>query len=351
MRPFIIPIFIPHGGCRHRCVFCNQVSITGQRETALEPSRVRREIQRFLGHKKGPRAPVQISFYGGNFLGLSENRIRCLLDVAAEFVASRTVDSLRFSTRPDTIDGERLGWLADYPVDTIEIGAQSLHDRVLRASNRGHTARHTETAMRLLKSKGYETGLQLMLGLPGDSGAGVLDTGRRALALGPDFVRLYPVVVLKDSALADQFTTGLYKPLPLDTAVALTAQLYRLFVTGGVRVVRMGLQASVDLTPDSTILAGPFHPAFGQLVITSLFFNSVRRELARVDNPGHTISIAVNPRSVSNLRGQKNSTVNSLKRLYTTNTIRVISDPEIAETAVAVNQRRPVSILTGAAVQ
>jgi len=346
--PFIVPVFIPHTGCRHRCSFCDQAAITGQKSAPPEPEQIRRDIQTFLAYKKGPRHPVQISFYGGNFLGQPEKTVRRLLDVASDFIKPGQVESLRFSTRPDTIDLERLAWIATYPVATIEIGAQSMDDRVLRNSNRGHTAHDTEKAMALLKTRGYETGLQMMIGLPGDSAAVSMDTGRRILDLDPDFVRIYPVVVLKGSALAGWLAADRYKPLSLEAAVKITGQLYRLFVNGGVRVVRMGLQASADLNRENTVLAGPYHPAFGQLVLSNLFFDSVSRALRKAGKNGNTISIAVNPRSVSNLRGQKNCNIDSLKRLFSADTITVLSKPELDKTAVVVNAGDPVSILTGA---
>lgn len=347
-KPFIIPIFLPHTGCPHRCVFCNQSAITGQKAALPDPEKIRREIRTFLGYKTGRRAPVQISFYGGNFLGQPEKTVRRLLDIASEFIHSGAVDSIRFSTRPDTIDPERVGWLTGYRVGTVEIGAQSMHNGVLQNAKRGHTTRDTEEAMALLKDAGYETGLQMMIGLPGDSLAGALETGRQILALAPDFVRIYPALVLAGSPLADLFKTGRYTPLPLETAVDITGKLYRLFVNGGSRVIRMGLQASASLDPDRAILAGPYHPAFGQLVLSRLFFDCVCLALEGADKCPGTISIAVNPRSVSNLKGQKNRNLELLERRFVGCDMTVRTDPALDETVVVVNAGEPVSILDGA---
>jgi histone acetyltransferase (RNA polymerase elongator complex component) len=347
-KPFIIPIFLPHSGCPHRCVFCDQSTITGQTTALPSPEQIRREIRTFLSYKKGARAPVQISFYGGNFLGQPEKAVRRQLDIASEFIASADVDSIRFSTRPDTIDPERLEWLSGYRVTTVEIGAQSMDDTVLKKSNRGHTARDTDNAMALLKSGGYETGLQIMPGLPGDTAAGTLETGRRALDLSPDIVRIYPAVVLAGSPLAAWFETGRYTPLPLADAVALTARLYRLFENKGVRVIRMGLQAAATLNPGMSVLAGPYHPAFGQLVMAKLFFDSICRALERAGERADTISIAVHPRSVSNLKGQKNSNLDLLERRFSIRGISVLTEPALDETVVVVNAGDPVSILNGA---
>lgn len=347
-KPFIIPIFLPHTGCPHRCVFCDQSTITGQKAALPSPEQIRREIRTFLSYKKGARAPVQISFYGGNFLGQPEKSVRHQLYIASEFIASADVNSIRFSTRPDTIDPEQLALLSCYLVATVEIGAQSMNDPVLKASHRGHTANDTEKAMALLKAGGYETGLQIMPGLPGDTAAGTLETGRRVLALSPDFVRIYPAVVLVGSPLATTFETGRYTPLPLDAAVELTARLYRLFENGGVRVIRMGLQAAATLSPGTSVLAGPYHPAFGQLVMAKLFFDSVCRVLDGTHTPADTISIAVNPRSVSNVRWQKNGNIDLLKCRFSLSRILVLTEPALAEHLVVVNAGEPVSTIDGA---
>jgi len=347
-KPFIIPVFLPHTGCPHRCVFCDQSAITGQTRPLPSPEQIRREIREQLTYPGGPRSPVQISFYGGNFLGLPETTTRLLLDLASEFIESSRVDSIRFSTRPDTVDSRRLAWLDGYRVATIEIGAQSMDDRVLQKSNRGHRAADTETAMALLKDRGLETGLQMMLGLPGDTPAGALETGRRLQALAPDFVRIYPALVLAGSALAELLAAGRYTPLALDAAVEITARLYKLFAASHIPVIRMGLQSSAELNRDTTVLAGPYHPAFGQLVMSKLFLDSVSRELRRQGRTDNAISIAVSPRSVSNVKGQKNNNLAVIKKLFAVETITVTTSPKIAETEVVVNMGDPVSILCGA---
>jgi len=347
-RPFIIPIFLPHTGCPHRCVFCDQSAITGQTLPLPRPDQIRSEINKFLKFSKHPHETVQISFYGGNFLGLPEITVRRLLDLATEFIATGDVNSIRFSTRPDTIYPHRLAWLAGYRVATIELGAQSMDNRVLEKSNRGHRAADTEKAMALLKDGGYETGLQMMLGLPADTAAGALASGRRMQALAPNFVRIYPALVLSGSLLAELLAAGDYTPLTLDAAVDISAQLYKLFTNSHIRVVRMGLQSSIELNQGNTVLAGPYHPAFGQLVMSKLFLDSVCRELRRHGHTQSAISIAVSPRSVSHVKGQKKNNMAALRRMFATDNITVSASPELADTQVRVNMGAPVSILSGA---
>lgn len=346
--PFIIPIFLPHTGCPHRCVFCDQAAITGQARPLPPIDQIRHDIRQFLTYPGNLRDTVQISFYGGNFLGLPEKTVRRLLDLATEFIAADRVHSIRFSTRPDTIDSRRLDWLSGYQVATIEIGAQSMDDNVLLESNRGHRAADTKKTMARLKRGGYETGLQMMIGLPGDNAAGALETGRQIVALAPDFVRIYPALVLAGSALADLLAAGNYRPLALDSAVDVTARLFKLFANNRIPVIRMGLQSSAALDRNHTVLAGPYHPAFGQLVMSKLFFDSVRHELDALGPAQRSISIAVHPRSVSNLRGQKNSNLTALKSLFSLDTIKITAQPDLGETEVVVNTGAPVSILNGA---
>jgi histone acetyltransferase (RNA polymerase elongator complex component) len=194
-RPFIVPVFLPHAGCPHRCLFCNQHATTGQEDTLPSARTVRKTITDFLAHRRDPTRFTEISFYGGNFLGLPPEQIQLLLATAAAFVHKGRVNGIRFSTRPDTIDAKRLDLIAPYPVTTIELGVQSMQDDVLERSARGHTADDTRRAVALLAGRPYALGLQMMVGLPGDTTASALATARQLAGLSPDFVRIYPAVV------------------------------------------------------------------------------------------------------------------------------------------------------------
>ena len=269
---FIVPVFLPHDGCPHRCVFCNQHALARA---------VERSSAGYLGWQAAadglPAVPrhctlrSEIAFYGGTFLGLPERRLRELLADAAALVRRERLDGIRFSTRPDSVTDATLAILADYPVLTVELGAQSMSDPVLRESGRGHTAEDTVKAVTRLREHGYRVGLQLMVGLPGEDADGLAETGRRIALLAPDFVRIYPTLVLAGSELERRFREDRYQPLSLDRAVALTARLYRFFRANGIPVVRTGLQATPDLAPGGAVVAGPHHPAFGQLVQSACF--------------------------------------------------------------------------------
>lgn len=325
-RPLVVPVFLPHAGCPHCCVFCNQSAITGADPSPAPPDldRVARQIESFLAFSR-LRSWVQIAFYGGNFLGQTPKTVQALLRKAEEFVSAGKVDAIRFSTRPDTVSPQRLDALAPFSVDTVEIGAQSLDDRVLERSRRGHSASETTAAVDLLKSRGYRTGLQLMIGLPGQDADSVMGTAAQAAALAPDFVRIYPTLVLAGSPLARWYRQGRYRPLRLDEAVSLAARMMRLFLAHRIPVVRMGLQATDALRPGSQVLDGPCHPAFGELVRSAVWLEQLKDALSGVGENGE-LRIRVHPRTESQLRGQKNQNLTHLKAFYLLRSISVIKD-------------------------
>jgi histone acetyltransferase (RNA polymerase elongator complex component) len=339
-KPFIIPVFIPHAGCPHQCVFCNQVSITGSRGGSIHPENVRRRIQQFLAYNQGHRHPVEIAFYGGNFLGLKMATIRSLLETAAEFVNHGRVDGIRFSTRPDTIDDERLKLLENYPVAAVELGAQSMDDNVLDRARRGHSAADTVRAVEKLKKIHCSIGLQMMIGLPGENEAGALASAREIAGLLPDFVRIYPTVVIADSPLAQWYRQGEYVPLSLEKAVGRVAKIYRIFSSRNIRVIRMGLQASQDLDDGATVVAGPYHPAFGHLVYSALFLEKACRAIARRgDHPlTDRVSITVHPRDISRMKGLKNANIEKIKKKFDLEAVAVGTSADMSRGGLEIKE-------------
>jgi histone acetyltransferase (RNA polymerase elongator complex component) len=335
-RPFIIPIFLPHAGCPHQCVFCNQVSITGGTQKAVDADQIRSQIHQFLEYKNDQRKPIQISFYGGNFLGIKIDEITRLLDLATEFIRLGQVDSIRFSTRPDTITPDNLNIISKYPVETVELGVQSMDDQVLVLAERGHNAADTVRAVEQLKELQLNIGMQLMVGLPGDNEALSLITAEKTAALQPDFVRIYPALVVKNSRLARWYQKGTYAPLSLAEAVTQVKNLYLLFKKHNIQVIRMGLQASEDLADDSTVLAGPYHPAFGHLVYSEVFFDAAQQVLDSIKTLSDSITISVNPRSISKMRGLNNENIENLRENYHLKSIAVVPDVSLAADELAI---------------
>lgn len=337
-KPFIIPVFIPHAGCPHRCVFCSQEEITREPSGTASADAVSERIETFLRFKGANRGEVQVSFYGGNFLGLPHEEIRRLLAAADRYVRAGSVDGIRFSTRPDTITPDRLDLLSEFPVAVVELGVQSMDDGVLAESERGHTAADTRRAVGQLQSRGLLVGLQMMAGLPGDTPEKSLETARAMAALSPDFVRIYPTLVLKHSLLAAWHRQGRYVPLTLQAAVSQVARLHKFFVRKGIPVIRMGLQASESLDDPGTVVAGPYHPAFGHLVHSHHFLSCAARLLEKGPALRDPVVIQVHPRNISRMRGVGNKNIEILKEMLHIHCIMVIPNPEVSMTAVRINQ-------------
>lgn len=259
-------------------------------------------------------------------MGLEKALIRSLLVEAAAFVNHNEADSIRFSTRPDTIDPERLDLIRGFPVTTVELGVQSMNQGVLKINRRGHTPEDTGNAVSLLQDRQYRVGLQMMIGLPGDDVPTARETARQMISLSPDFVRIYPTVVLAGSPLAGWLQSGAYVPLSLDEAVLLTKQLYLMFKENRIPVIRMGLQASVDLDNGTTVLAGPYHPAFGHMVQSSLFMDRAVLALKKHPKPLTDLVICVHPASISRMQGLHRTNISKLKQAFDIRSIRIVPD-------------------------
>lgn len=271
----IIPIFIPHRGCPHDCVFCNQRKITARTEY-VTPDDARRIIDTWLTTLR-PAAPeggldlaekgtVEVAFYGGSFTGLEIEEQSEFLEAAYEYKKRGLVDKIHLSTRPDYIDREILDNLRRWSVDTIELGVQSMDDEVLRMSNRGHSSADVYRACELIKEYGFELGIQLMIGLPGDTRETCIDAARRTASIGPSLARLYPTIVLDDTELYEMYRRGEYEPLSREEAIYRTKEMYRILDEAGITIMRVGLKSTEIIGEGGAINGGTYHPAFRQLV-------------------------------------------------------------------------------------
>lgn len=285
----IFPVFIPHAGCPHRCLFCAQDRTTG-RSVAPSPAEVCAWLEKVLPQE----GEGEVAFYGGTFTLLPQAVQTAYLAVAGRQVAAGRVAGIRLSTRPDALAESTVAGLVDAGVTTVEIGCQSFAPRVLAASERGHTAEEIAPAVRRCRAAGLAVGVQLLPGLPEGDAAEALESLQRALDLNPDFLRIYPAVVLAGSGLAELWRRGGYRPWSLEEAVEVCADLLRECQAAGVKVIRLGLQQ--DELLQASVLAGPHHPAFGQLVKSRLW----RRALAAADG-----DCWVNPDDLSDAVGHR----------------------------------------------
>ena len=306
----VIPIFIPHRGCPHDCLFCNQQKISGAKREGAE-AQVAETIEEWLEYQ-GDRTEVQVAFFGGSFTCMDKSDQVELLEAVQPFVADGRVGSIRCSTRPDCIHSEVISLLQQYNVTTVELGVQSLDDGVLQKARRGHSAADCEKAFRMLKKGGIEVGIQLMPGLPGDTTHLFLKTVNRVIGLSPDFVRIYPCIVVNDSGLEKLFEDGGFQPLSLEKAVAISGFCYSKFQKAGITVVRMGLQPSTSLA--KSVIAGPYHPAFGDLVQSRLWLNRIKKKLMDL-KAGEKLEMYLSHRDLSSVIGQQKKNIKRLEEL------------------------------------
>jgi len=293
MRHANISIFIPHLGCPFNCIFCDQYKITGS-DSAVTPDDVYSTLEKAaksgLDHKN-----TQIAFFGGSFTAIDRELMIRYLEVAYKFIKDGCFDSIRISTRPDCINEKILDILKKYGVKTVELGVQSLDDNVLLLAKRGHTAKNSLDAVRLIQDAGLEPGMQMMCGLPGDTREKDIETAKKIIETGCRQVRIYPVVVIDGTYLATMYKRGEYTPLSVDEAVDTCAILCDTFEKAGVTVLKCGLHS------DSGSIAGPFHPAFGELVRSKIFANQITSKFKR----GDVIEIHCSNRFISIAKGNK----------------------------------------------
>ena len=301
----IIPIFIPHLGCPCQCVFCNQQKITA-RTKAVSTDEVRETVERYLSTLADlDPSEIEIAFYGGSFTAIPIDAQTAYLEVANEYIDQGRVSSLHISTRPDCIDEEILSNLKRYNVSTIELGVQSFSDEVLRLSKRGHDSDTARNAARLIKERGFKLGIQLMIGLPGDSLESCIYSARETVALFPELARLYPTLVIDGTELYDMYEYGSYEALSKEEALLRTKEMYKILHKAGINIMRVGLK-STDIIGGSDLSAingGTYHPAFRQLVEGEIAYEMLKEQLdafmdkldgtgfAKTSNPdatGHT---------------------------------------------------------------
>lgn len=302
-----IAVFVPHLGCPNRCSFCDQNLITSSEKmlpTALEIENICRAAL-----ERADKKELELAFFGGSFTAIAPDVMRGLLACARPFCGPGGISGIRVSTRPDAIDQDRLDILKEYNVTAVELGAQSMDDEVLLKNRRGHLASHVEQAARLIRQNGLSLALQMMVGLDGEKPGGSLETARRLAALKPDAVRIYPVLVMKNTELDRQRLAGSYSPLSLEEAVEETSAIMQFFLDSGIKILKVGLHS--DAAMQGSIAAGPWHPAFRELCEGEMMLRRLLQQLSAL--PPGPITVAVHPKDVSRLAGHAGA---NKKRLH-----------------------------------
>lgn len=326
-REHILPVFVPHFGCPHDCVFCNQRHISGERIPATAET-VRRSIAEAV-QRSGGDEKLQLAFYGGSFTAIPEEDQLFLLQAAKEALDSGAVSSIRLSTRPDAIDDSVLRRLHAYGVETIELGAQSLCDEVLRLSGRGHSAEDVRRASRMIRESDFHLILQMMTGLPGDTPSRSMATAEGIIRLKPDGVRIYPTVIVRDTALFALWQRNEYREHTVEDAVALCAELVPLFDAAGIPVIRIGLNPTEELSAGAAV-AGAYHPALGELVRSRMLRNEAET-LLQGTAPGSRICLEVPQGKLSQMIGHHRENLRFLQGRFALSSIRVKTGPELGD--------------------
>ncbi len=327
-------MFVPHLGCPNDCVFCNQRRISGHIEPATAQT-VRNAIEEAAALTP-PGTKRQLAFYGGSFTAIPEARQLELFEATQPYLADGTISSIRLSTRPDAIDGAVLKRLKKYGVTVVELGAQSMCDRVLELSGRGHDSADVENASELIKASGFDLILQMMTGLPGDTDESCVETAKKIVALEPDGVRIYPTVIVRDTVLCDMWRAGTYKEHTVEDAVRVCAKIVPLFKNAGIPIIRMGLNPTEDLSGGDA-LGGAYHPALGELVLSRIMLEKAR-ELLRGVEPGSRIVLGVNRSDISKMVGQHRCNVKTLTAAFS------LAGLKIHESSVKSGEIRIVSL-------
>ncbi|MDY7035645.1 MAG: radical SAM protein [Thermodesulfobacteriota bacterium] len=337
-RHLIVPLFIPNHGCPHRCIFCQQQTITAQSDQPIDKSAIRDVLDKSIKSKKYDMSQErEVAFYGGTFTRLPISKMTELLEAVTPYLDKGLFKSIRVSTRPDAMDKNRLDLMRKLGVSTVELGAQSMDDRVLELSERGHTARDTIEAVYRLRRHGFTVGIQLMPGLPGDSEEKFMKTVEEVIKIHPDMVRIYPALVINGTVLARMYYEKRYEPLQFEEAVNICKKSCIRLESKGIPVIRIGLMSSPTLRKKGQIVAGPWHEAFGFLVRSAIHWEKIKIYLP-VPGKASKIRIRAPLREIPLIRGYKNLGLHLIKEKTGSRIMGVISDESVPLGQISVDK-------------
>lgn len=333
MRTYNIPIFVPHRGCPFDCVFCNQKRITGT-NNEVTPQTVDNTIKEYLKTINTEDAKIEVAFFGGSFTGIPMSEQTSLLSVAHKYIQMGKIHGIRLSTRPDYINREILDNLLKYGVTTIELGVQSMSDDVLLASGRGHTSKDVVNAVKKIREYPFTLGLQMMTGLPQDTFEKSIYTAEQIIKLQPELVRLYPTLTIKDTELERMYKNNLYTPQTVDEAVLLCKELLLKFEAANIKVIRLGLQSTDEISEGGSVVAGPLHSSFGELVQSAIYYDIISQKLKDVKDSDVFISVAKG--EISKATGNRKMNLEKLKNEKNINA-KILEDINLSKREVVIN--------------
>lgn len=329
-KQYVIPVFIPEKACPFRCIYCNQFTISSTSKELNYQELIKYVEMRLRTIPNTGK--IRVAFFGGTFTGLSLTEQKTYFDLLMPYYHQGIIQGFQLSTRPDYIDSEKLDFLRDYPVQIIELGAQSLHNDVLSASGRGHKVKDVENAADLIKTAGFELGLQMMIGLPKDTPEKALQTAQKIVELKADYARIYPTLVIQNTALAELYLQHKYKALSLEEAVKICVPIVELFDQVGIQTLRIGLHPSEGFISGRDIVDGPFHVSFKELVYSALFFNKIKQNIQ--NKQGDEITLFVQPEQYNVAIGYYASNRKFLNQIF--HKVSFITDETISKNHINV---------------
>ncbi|NLN49866.1 MAG: radical SAM protein [Clostridiales bacterium] len=313
---YIVPIFVPHKGCPYNCIFCNQKRITGQAKD-LTTNDIDKMIGEYIKTIKKRDANIEVAFFGGSFTAIPMEEQNKYLKIANKYLMNGDINAIRLSTRPDFINKEIVSNLKRHGVTIVELGVQTMDEDVLLKSGRGHLISDTEKAIELLKEEGFIVGVQLMVGLPGDSKEKCLDTARKVVRQKPDFSRIYPSLVIKDTYMEQMYNNGDYKPFEIKEAVDICKEMLIILESNSINVIRIGLQPTEEMQMGKSVVAGPYHPSFRQLVESEIFKDMIDTVLSFLNMESiKDVTVCFNTFDYSNVIGQKKTNIKFFNDKY-----------------------------------
>lgn len=333
---YVIPIFIPHIGCPNMCVFCNQNKITGHTNKVTKDDIIN-TVNDFLATIKNKNATIEFAFFGGSFTGIEESYQIELLSLGKQLIDDKKINYIRISTRPDYINEEILERLKKYGVKVIELGVQSMDEDILKISKRGHTSQDVIKASQLIKDYGFVLGHQMMIGLPNDTYEKSISTAKKLIEQQPEIVRIYPVLVIKETELEIMYNENKYKSLSLEDAIKWCKDLVILFESNNIKVIRVGLQKTERVCEQEDVVTGPFHPSFRELVESEIYFDMIKYCINEINTDNiNSITIKTNAAEVSKIIGNNKSNIVKLKEKYNINSVDVVVEKELEQSCIIV---------------
>lgn len=324
-KQYIIPIFVPNINCLNNCIFCNEKEQIKNKEQ-LEAKNIEKIIQDHLKYVK-ENSKVEIAFLGGCFTCLDEKKQNELLNIAYKYINLKKVDEIRVSTTPDCIDKKILKRLKSYKVKTIELSVPSANDYILKKSGLKYNFDTVKKASRLIRLYGFSLGYQMMIGLPESTSLDEQNTAKQLIKLKPKTVRIYPVLVLKNSELEKQYKDGKYKELSLIQAIEICKDLVKLFAKKNIEVIRIGYNADGN---ENEIIAGPYHSVFRGLVESGIWYDVIVEKIKKLNAKVKEVVVTVNQIDFINVKGYNNENIDKLKKIYDVDLI-VKQDNEIKQ--------------------